>query len=1586
MAPPDPAIVIVGAGIAGLTMAVMLERAGMPRYVVLERHEALRPQGSALLLSAMSLRCYDQLGLLPEIIKVSKPQAGSVWLDEHLNYLGDYDGSFLGERYGYFNIVMTRPDLVKILAKHVPPHKIHYRKKVLSLTQTSESATVRCSDNSLYQGDLVIGADGAYSGIRQNMYKAIENEYHEINVASLGKNKRLNNVTKPLPKSDAVPLRFDQHAIVGVTETLDVEKYPFLKEKACQCITIFRGSLSFWLFPLAQNRIAWCIGSRDFTVLENRERGTPVQSARASDIGSQAHHAAENSASSSSASTSSGLASSAVESTAPTNNTTGHLGSKTTSPSSSPLPLRLGEQVLSSASSMNTATTSIVGGARNPANTPRLATKKKTRLMGSVFKSGNETQAENFKFSEWAPEAVDEMLRLKLLRDQKSPYGGTIGDLFDKTPKGNSVKIMLEDKSFKTWYHKRTVLIGDACHKVIPFSGVGSVHAMMDCITLMNALFDLPDARTFTGNDITKAFQTYYALRSKSAESAVKGSRQFSQIVSGTGTLNELIRKGTVKGLPQSLVTMAADRIFSSRPILTYLPYVPDYGTRKSDPQPLGRRDREELEVLRERQRQERLAEAAMAKADSQNRVSEMMRNGASRMLQAATSFASPSQSTSTPKSTHHSHRQSPLTTSSTRPFQVGATASSPSSSSTSSSPSLSPSTTPASASTSSSSSSSSSSLPSSSACSPSSSSSSSALNPASSLTFSPSTDAEPLGALSLDLPNHNNLMARPQFMKRYNRNPPPPPRPPPSASFPSSSLSLPCASCSHSRLPLPTIPESPSTSTPVSASLASSPLSLPLQPPPPPPLQPPPPPPLPPSAPVFAASASAAAAANAAGNMYSPCPIDDTSNDEHYMDFSSSAYTSSSLASVYSYYSSKIEDYRLMQMPNIPIDPAMNDPNKNNNNSSSSFFSSSLSPASATTTTGHRSQSQHQHCVPPPPKPPMNTSSGSSASSSSHHPSGDSNGPTLFVIPGDKEEYFEDEKGELQQAQDDQGSLAAEQCSISDCSVAQQQHHQHCCYNSLYIDDDTGSYYHHCTESVYTESDNQSYDGISPSIPYTTEDVRGNYYMRQQSIYPYTEKPTKKRFQKLSGRRHPLRRFSSSFSMKYSGESGECGMYGDEYDDDNDTCSFVTNTSSCSMASYPSADRRGSFDSELGRHRRDSTASLVSSLWRRYGGGGGGGGGGGSGSGNNSNTQRGPGRTEAAAAAASSSPTTATATAAATSRGCSISAPIGTQDHHQQHQHQLYQDCQDASLTRSDSVCTGEPLTSSLPACSFSSISLSSTIYTPQLPTYQSHHYQHHQHHHYPHQYPNPRTSSIEDRHYASSLSDTVVSTEGVLSLGSKITTVYSSGALQSLASGSSTTLASTLTQVFSIKDSRKNSGSISGRRGGGGGVGGGVSSSHEIPYMATRKGSNSSSTREMIYKSKEGAGVAVAGGGGGGLKGNLAIETILQRYGEQQQLQVQWHQQQQRQEQQRQQQQQQQQQQRQRHQWNASIMVASKSVGKTENKGVTATATAQPPPPTQVDRGMKEEIEEEDKVIGDTSFVSVLRLKRIQPEQVGA
>ncbi|KAF9095863.1 hypothetical protein BGX23_012497 [Mortierella sp. AD031] len=593
---PNPCIVIVGAGIAGLSLAIMLERAGMHRYVILERGSEFRALGSAIVLSAMMLRCFEQLGLLEELIAVSKPTTGAVFLDENMGFIGSLPSIFIGQRYGYFNIILTRPDFHRILRSHVPQHKVYFSKKVLEVIQTSERAQVRCSDNSIYHADIVIGADGAYSGIRQSMYRTIlahsrkptanhlekkglvstlkrlapssssslssspslsssassgvglTSEASSLkSVASAGSSSSAASVASMhqssgakygggynrrgevrLPKSDMKPLRFDQHAMVGITNPLDPERYPFLKDKSCQAITILpKSGFSIWLFPVSGNRICWGLVAKDFVPSHIEKRNEEASASGGGAVGGGA-----------------------------------------------------------------------VGGG------------------GKGSAGSGEQQKPNFKVSEWGPESVDEIMQLKSVRDQPSPYGGKMSDIYDQTPKGTPLRFMIEDKAFKTWYYMRTVLVGDACHKMVPFAGVGAVNAIMDCIILANCLYDMPDGDTFTSADITTAFQSYYAQRADAAIAAVKGSNKVSAMVGSSSALSLMICKASIASMPEALISLASDRIFQSRPILTFLPFVPDYGERKSNPQPLGRRDREELEALREQERQERLEAAQLKKEE----------------------------------------------------------------------------------------------------------------------------------------------------------------------------------------------------------------------------------------------------------------------------------------------------------------------------------------------------------------------------------------------------------------------------------------------------------------------------------------------------------------------------------------------------------------------------------------------------------------------------------------------------------------------------------------------------------------------------------------------------------------------------------------------------------------------------------------------------------------------------------------------------------------------------------------------------------------------------------------------------------
>ncbi|KAF9300742.1 hypothetical protein BG003_003086, partial [Podila horticola] len=101
---------------------------------------------------------------------------------------------------------------------------------------------------------------------------------------------------------------------------------------------------------------------------------------------------------------------------------------------------------------------------------------------------------DSFRNSEWGPEAAEALARE--VRVFKVPGGKdgkvrTLGEYVDKTPREYMSKVMLEEIVFDTWYGGRTVLLGDACHKMNPAGGVGGVVAMHDSVTLANWLATL---------------------------------------------------------------------------------------------------------------------------------------------------------------------------------------------------------------------------------------------------------------------------------------------------------------------------------------------------------------------------------------------------------------------------------------------------------------------------------------------------------------------------------------------------------------------------------------------------------------------------------------------------------------------------------------------------------------------------------------------------------------------------------------------------------------------------------------------------------------------------------------------------------------------------------------------------------------------------------------------------------------------------------------------------------------------------------------------------------------------------------------
>ncbi|KAG0327641.1 hypothetical protein BGZ99_007222 [Dissophora globulifera] len=248
MAGTDLKIIIAGSGIGGLSAAIGLELAGFDYTILEQEATASIPSdmlddsttspshiGGAIQVGPTALHFLHQLGIYEEIQRISKPVSGFSMNEHDMNYIGRID------MYGYHTEVMSRSQLHALLLQRIPPKRIVYQ-KILGMIQDNNKVTVRCSDGTTYEGDVLIAADGAFSNVRHTLYWTLGDK-------------------KQLPKADAAPMSVDLHVISGCTKQLDPAKYPVLLDamSEIQSVQLPDKPYAIWFVPLLDNRIAWDI-------------------------------------------------------------------------------------------------------------------------------------------------------------------------------------------------------------------------------------------------------------------------------------------------------------------------------------------------------------------------------------------------------------------------------------------------------------------------------------------------------------------------------------------------------------------------------------------------------------------------------------------------------------------------------------------------------------------------------------------------------------------------------------------------------------------------------------------------------------------------------------------------------------------------------------------------------------------------------------------------------------------------------------------------------------------------------------------------------------------------------------------------------------------------------------------------------------------------------------------------------------------------------------------------------------------------------------------------------------------------------
>ncbi|NMO03729.1 NAD(P)-binding protein [Gordonia sp. TBRC 11910] len=159
-------VLIVGAGIGGLGLAALLGQRGVAVTVVEKRSDAT-VLGVGINQPANSLRALRAIGVLDDCLRIGYAHTGNTFYDWHGDLIVDCP-SHLGGPDVPANCAISRAQLKDLLltAAEEAHSKIRYGVEVEHIADNGDQVLVRTSDGAQEFYDLVVGFDGARSGIR----------------------------------------------------------------------------------------------------------------------------------------------------------------------------------------------------------------------------------------------------------------------------------------------------------------------------------------------------------------------------------------------------------------------------------------------------------------------------------------------------------------------------------------------------------------------------------------------------------------------------------------------------------------------------------------------------------------------------------------------------------------------------------------------------------------------------------------------------------------------------------------------------------------------------------------------------------------------------------------------------------------------------------------------------------------------------------------------------------------------------------------------------------------------------------------------------------------------------------------------------------------------------------------------------------------------------------------------------------------------------------------------------------------------------------------------------------------------------
>jgi 2-polyprenyl-6-methoxyphenol hydroxylase-like FAD-dependent oxidoreductase len=171
----NESIAVVGAGIGGLTLGMLLRQKGILVHLY-EGSDEIKPVGAGIAMASNAMQVYRKAGVAEKIEQAGHRISRMRITDAKLKDLSVSTLTGYERKYGVSNVAIHRGALQTLLADELGREHISLSKRVKHI-EVREGLRCFFEDGSTADSDVLIGADGIRSVVRQTLFRGAKVRY-----------------------------------------------------------------------------------------------------------------------------------------------------------------------------------------------------------------------------------------------------------------------------------------------------------------------------------------------------------------------------------------------------------------------------------------------------------------------------------------------------------------------------------------------------------------------------------------------------------------------------------------------------------------------------------------------------------------------------------------------------------------------------------------------------------------------------------------------------------------------------------------------------------------------------------------------------------------------------------------------------------------------------------------------------------------------------------------------------------------------------------------------------------------------------------------------------------------------------------------------------------------------------------------------------------------------------------------------------------------------------------------------------------------------------------------------------------------